>query len=73
MNGGVIACRIGRRPRATCDFCTRSSVALCDHTVSATKTCDKRICPQHRRRVGVNVDRCPLHVSVEARQERLTL
>jgi hypothetical protein len=36
-------------------------VALCDEPVGARRTCDLRLCEEHRVRVGHNRDRCPRH------------
>lgn len=67
--GGVIC--MGRAQRQRCSECSKDSVALCDFPTRHGKTCDRRMCGEHRHRVGPNVDHCSWHVSPEPEQMRL--
>lgn len=68
--GGVaVVCTGGGGRRLKCQVrgCTRGVVALCDHVLdpyargTKRRTCDARLCDEHRVRVGANRDLCPFH------------
>jgi hypothetical protein len=69
--GGAIHLCGGRARPQRCQVpeCTATSVALCDEPVAGGRTCDRRLCRDHRIAVGRNRDRCPDH----ARQTTLPL
>jgi len=63
--GFAIVCSRGSH-RAPCqiDGCSRPSTKLCDFPLAgrkAGKTCDRRLCDQHARAQGQDVDFCPTH------------
>lgn len=62
---GGVACSRGRRG-APCDEpgCQRAHVALCDFQLEGDKagrTCDRKMCREHRHPVGANRDYCTPH------------
>ena len=66
LPGGETAIVCGRGPRpqkCSAPGCGRLSVALCDWPVSDHRTCDKRLCAEHRVKQGPNRDFCPEHAS----------
>lgn len=74
-DGHIAFVRFSSPPRRKCQWCSKDSVALCDEPIGGRatpgKTCDARMCGEHRARVGPNLDRCPLHRPLEPHQERL--
>jgi hypothetical protein len=55
-------CRMSTRRRADCSFfeCRFEHVALCDAVVGARGgTCNRKMCEDHRTRVGDDLDHCP--------------
>ena len=63
IHGNMIVCSRGRK-RVNCDVpgCPYGCVALCDWPMPGeSRTCDKKLCAHHRRRVGANRDYCPEH------------
>jgi len=63
----TIVCSRGRR-RAYCEEpgCRRDSERLCDYPLrgeKAGKTCDRKLCGGHARRVGPDRDYCPAHAA----------
>jgi hypothetical protein len=58
----VIACSRGQRV-ASCSVpgCGKPHVALCDWPTKPGKTCDAKLCEQHRHPVGPDADYCPPH------------
>lgn len=66
----IFMCSRGRR-REPCSVagCTSPYVALCDFPLAgpkAGKTCDRRMCEQHRTRMpGKDRDFCPVHARLE--------
>lgn len=78
LGGGVniIVCSRGRRA-APCSVagCGRPHVALCDYPLTGSKvgrTCDRKLCAQHRRVQGPEVDYCEAHhmMAAQARLEK---
>lgn len=69
--GGVaIVCTRGRGGRwGPCYACSAPHEALCDWPVGKGKTCDRRLCRQHRARQGGDVDWCHFHAQEEARRK----
>jgi len=62
--GGTIARLCGVRARAercSVSGCKGKVVALCDAPGTGRRTCDRRLCEEHRARVGQNRDHCPEH------------
>lgn len=57
---GAIVCSRGNRT-GRCGFCHLAGGLLCDWKVSASKTCDARLCPEHAEKVGDNKHLCPTH------------
>lgn len=44
-----------------CRECGSIAENLCDYPVGEGKTCDRPICEEHSRRVGVDIHYCPTH------------
>lgn len=60
--GGVsIVCSRGRGRAQRCFACHLAGGFQCDWKVSATKTCDRFICPDHAKEVAPNKHLCPEH------------
>lgn len=70
LNGRVVGvyCTRGRGGRvARCAYCRRPHTALCDYQPEADgRTCDKKLCEQHRARQGPDFDYCPDHARLVA-------
>lgn len=67
--GTAIYCTRGRGGRrAACYACKAPHEALCDWPVGDGKTCDRKLCGQHRARQGGDVDWCMSH-AVKAAEE----
>jgi hypothetical protein len=62
-------CTRGRQPRAKCFYCSKPHDRLCDAKVSDKRTCDRKLCTQHARRVAPERDLCPDHDTREHRGE----
>jgi hypothetical protein len=69
----VIICGSRRTMGQKCDYCGHWSRSLCDHPVrrgGKRTSCDRKLCPAHRRTVGHNavthedVDLCPAHATL---------
>lgn len=63
---GVSMAVCGRRSRAPAKLCERPGcgyvgTVLCDFPVTRGNTCDTRVCREHARTVGPNVDHCWKH------------
>lgn len=56
----TIACSRGNRKPLPACHCGVVAVALCDFK-AAGRTCDKPLCPEHRRRVTKDIDFCIGH------------
>lgn len=72
---GGLACTGGGRYAAPCQEpgCTSPHVALCDAPVvrdGVAATCDRRMCPSHRHRVGANRDLCGAHWRQQSKATR---
>lgn len=65
--GGVAHVRYAKPPLKKCQWCQRLSTKLCDFVVSPPeqvthrRTCDARMCEDHAKSVGANLDYCPDH------------
>jgi hypothetical protein len=46
---------------AHCSDCGAVSDNLCDYPVGKGKTCDRKICDDHSKRVGLDIHYCPTH------------
>lgn len=56
--------RRGRASRCQVGSCRRPHEALCDHPMEAFadgRTCNTKLCGQHRTRTGPDTDLCPYH------------
>lgn len=51
-----------RRRKVPCAFCQAPHTHLCDYPMANGKTCDRKLCPQHRTRVSRDRDYCPEHM-----------
>lgn len=55
-------CKFGRKP-PPCEWCKREAKILCDgkarYDRNDGKTCDRRMCARHRKRIGPHADVCP--------------
>ncbi|MGI9279694.1 MAG: hypothetical protein ACR2PX_08685 [Endozoicomonas sp.] len=47
-----------------CRECGAVSDNLCDYPVGDGKTCDRAICNEHSRQVGVDLHYCPTHAKL---------
>lgn len=56
----AIVCTRGRRPYRCC-ACTLAGGFQCDWKLTATKTCDRYICPEHALLVAPEKHLCPEH------------
>jgi len=78
--GGMI-CTSRRNLKCQVKGCGKGAVALCDHLLephqrgTKKRSCDARLCADHRVRVGDNRDLCPFHAGPEhdAAARQLTL
>lgn len=63
--GSMIVCGRGQRKRCQArKGCGLAVVALCDYPVSSEQRCDRRLCNEHRRPIGLKKDLCPQHNEV---------
>lgn len=54
--------RVSNPPRRRCYLCEKWHTKLCDHvTGPGKKTCDRRLCEDHAKRVPPDLDYCPEH------------
>ncbi len=60
--GTVIVCGPrGRSSPCQVEGCSKPHTVLCDGNVGIRKTCDMRLCNDHRAHVGPDRDLCPNH------------
>lgn len=57
----AIVCTRGRGSRSKCMYCKQTCTKLCDAPMPGGKTCDRKLCDGHARRVGDDKDFCPDH------------
>lgn len=61
-NGPFVGVFCGPRRRvAPCAFCHKAHTQLCDYPTSKGKTCDRKLCADHRTAVEPGQDYCPEH------------
>ncbi|MFW9872546.1 MAG: hypothetical protein ACFFG0_05535 [Candidatus Thorarchaeota archaeon] len=44
-----------------CKICGTFADKLCDYPIGKGKTCDIALCKEHAKRIGINLDLCPVH------------
>jgi len=49
------------REQCCCKDCGLPHTRLCDFPVSGGKTCDRKLCDRHAKRIGPEKDYCPWH------------
>ncbi len=64
-DGTVVHVRMAHRKRRRCSFCDgltpEHRLRECDFKLPDGKTCDRLMCATCAKRVGDNLDLCPLH------------
>lgn len=45
----------------TCADCHEVADFLCDYPVGDGKTCDRKMCPDHAKTIGINMHYCAAH------------
>ncbi len=71
-DGTVVHVRMAQPRRRRCSFCDgltpEHRLRECDFKLPDGKTCDRLMCAQCAKRVGVDTDLCPLHAQADPKQ-----